>query len=54
MRKLMIYRYDLRALVRQSPDQMQRFQPVVIFIHAGRLVIFGLGRIFRNELFMEF
>src|SRR5262245_30242753 len=54
VRELVIYRYDLRALVQQSPDQMQRFQPVMIFIHTRRLVIFGLGGIFRDEPFMVF
>src|SRR5262245_21601270 len=54
MRKLVIYRYYLRALARQSSDQMQSPQPVVIFIHAGRLVILCLGGFFRNEPFMKF
>jgi hypothetical protein len=54
MSQLVIYRYDLRVLACESPDQMQRFHAAVIFIDTGRLVIFGLRRIFRDELFMEF
>src|SRR5262247_131703 len=54
VRELVIHRHDLRTLVQQSPDQMQRFQPVMIFIHTRRLVIFGLRGIFRYEPFMEF